>query len=591
MRRTLLLIAFAWLWLLPTLAAAGSMTATLDRTKLRLGDSTTLRIQIEGDFDGQPDLRNIPPVSVSVAGRQQSVSISRGRTVKSYVINYRVVAREVGKGRLGPARLRVDGQELRSEYFEIEVLDAASPNPAPRTPSSGQPAAQTQPRDRGQPPAGAEGGQYFATASVSRPRPFEGESFLYQVKAYSAIRGARLGWAEAVDVGELSPEPSLEPQNSDHQEIIDRRRYTVTDIDVPLFSVKPGPARIGPAKFAMEIVRNTGFFGSTDVVSFQSNPVGLEVRPLPSEGKPNNFSGAVGDFAIEASLDRDKLDAGETATLTIRLQGLGGLRGEGVTVSHPEAVRYYPQKNADIQARITPNGVESTATYEHTLVPLNPGSITIPPVEFNFFDPSTEQYRVVKSRPLQMDVGGSEIVDPAVSERSAALNSRGEAVETLGTDIHDLNSEAPGFTNGHLSFTEPWVLTGLALPLLGFLGLSLGAARRSFAGTDAGQLRQRRAQARGALKQARSAAKGEDQVLMEAALKNYLVYRLGPRGATLAPDEAAGVLLGAGASQDVASGLEQVLQRLENIRYGGASTQGVCLVIFQWMKDAEGSWS
>src|SRR5690606_33260362 len=52
-------------------------------------------------------------------------------------------------------------------------------------------------------------------------------------------------------------------------------------------------------------------------------PITLEVLPIPEEGRPNPYYGAVGRFTIDAALDRSRVDVGASVKLTLTVGGQG----------------------------------------------------------------------------------------------------------------------------------------------------------------------------------------------------------------------------------------------------------------------------
>ena len=57
-----------------------------------------------------------------------------------------------------------------------------------------------------------------------------------------------------------------------------------------------------------------------------TNDKNLRVKELPIDGKPFDFSGAVGTFEFTTKLDRDSIEANESASLSMRISGTGNLR-------------------------------------------------------------------------------------------------------------------------------------------------------------------------------------------------------------------------------------------------------------------------
>jgi len=570
--------------LTPGIASAGSISASMSGTRFHVGEGATLEVQVIGSFSGKPTLKDVPIASFHLIGQRSQTTIRRGRASQVHTFSYRINGLVPGKATLGPAKIEVDGRELRSEYFQIEVLPRRQRQSRAR-PSPGQGASA---RPRGQQLASAASDDYYATASISSKRPWVGQSILYQVEVGSSVPPRDIEW-EPPGFSPLSAEPNLELTQEDKQKIIDGQRYTVNTITVPVFAIEAGPVELGAAQFVMTLVRSRGFFGSSEQVPFRSNEVKLEARPLPKVGRPDNFSGAVGNYQIKASLDRSRLDAGETATLTVEIVGRGALRGEKLNLTLPESIRGYDEK-PEVHSTLRSDGAQSRAIYRSTLVPLKPGTFDIPPIAFSFFEPGAGSYRSVLSDLLRLDVGGLAITDPVVIARAASLGRAKEEVEILGVDILPLHNASRARSNQHLSLSTPWLLALLGLPFLGLMGLATVAHREHFAGTAAGEDRRRRSAGKSAVRDAAQATSDGDGNAAAEALKKYLVARLGPPGAALGAGDAASVLQNEGVSTEVAEQLTQLLQRIEGVRYGGAAATGLDSAIAEWLKRCEKDW-
>ena len=585
MRRALALLTLLVL-ALPGLARAGSITATMSRTELTVGSSTQLSIEVHGTADGDPSLSAPEGLEVRWASKSGATQLSRGRTVAVTVYGYRVTALKAGSWILGPAKVTVDGQTKASESFEVKVTPGSGRASGGTSSSRAEPA-----RVRGAATPGQRGGEYFAVASVSNPQPWVGESFTYDVEMGSFLRTAGQAHWEQPSLSPLSSEPGTEVFQDDQQEIIDGRRYSVNTIRVPVFAVESGPVELDPATFDMTVVRRSrGFFGSQEAVSFESNPVSLRVRPLPTEGRPAAFKGTVGRFRVEAELDRQQVEAGATATLTVKVSGFGSLRGEQVALELPDSIRVY-EESPETRTRLASGGIRTDVIFRKALVPQQPGIFELPGVQLSYFDPQKARYRVARSEPLVLQVTGEPVSDAAVVARSATLTTAKEQVEVLGTDILPLHTGPRMHGDARLGLGSPLVLALLLLPLLGFSSLAVHTARERMKGTSGGQRRLRIRAARSARAAARAAASGGDAEGAEAALRAYLTARLQRSGAALSPHDGPQVVADAGAPPELAAALGALLARLEAARYGGESPEGLARQIDAWIGDAEATWS
>lgn len=586
MRPLLLAWGLVLLGLLPTAAVAGTLGMTVDNTELEVGQTTQVRIEIRGGSASRPVLSAPSGLELAQLAVIKDQSVERGRLTVTHSYTYTLTATREGTYTFGPARADIDGQSKVSATHTITVSASTgrARTRAPRRSSRGGDAAV------GAPAAGTRGGDYYAIASISDDRPFVGQSITYDVEIGSFLRTiGKTSW-EQPSFSPLSAEPAVEPEQDERQEILDGRRYTVNTIRIPLFAIEEGTVEIDPAKFSMTVVRRgTGAISRGQEVNFEANGTQVRVRPLPRQGRPADFGGAVGRFGVEASLDPANVVTGGTTTLTVRVVGAGSLRGQELDIRLPDSVNVYDEQ-PQTRAIITSDGLKTEVIYRKTLVPLQPGTFDIERIELPFFDPDQEAYRTARSAPLKLTVTGEAIVDAAVVARSAELTSAKEKIEVLGTDILPLHTGERMLGEGRLRLTSPLVLGLLLLPLLGFGGLAARAGGQRFAGTEGGRKRARAKDGKGARAAARAATRDDDAAAAEEALRAYLTARLKRSGAALSATDAPGVVRAAGAPDDLADHLGRLLEQGEAVRYGGASGAGIADAIAAWIDDADRSW-
>ncbi len=151
-----------------------------------------------------------------------------------------------------------------------------------------------------------------------------------------------------------------------------------------------------------------------------SPAVDVEVKPLPQAGRPACFSGAVGQYTMSASLDRQALQRGEPLTLKLRIEGEGNValfdtppwqetagvrllqqRSQGgfapVQLSADEALLSGPV----LANMALPRGER---TFEYTLIPEKAGRLAIAVPSFSYFDPRQARYITLKHPPLPVEV-------------------------------------------------------------------------------------------------------------------------------------------------------------------------------------------
>ena len=276
-------------------------------------------------------------------------------------------------------------------------------------------------------------------------------------------------------------------------------------------------------------------------VSVQSNPIELDVRPLPETGQPPQFYGLVGQYTITASATPTKVNVGDPITLTIRIGG------NPLSQARPVA---HPGSGAGTGGQFQDPGGEGVADVEgpckvftQTLRANSDKVTQIPALPLAYFDAARGAYVVAKTEPIKLDVAPSKVltnVDVQGTAASAPVNREVEAIRK-GLSANYYGPEA--LKNQSFS-----ILSMLANPVYGtlwsipLLALLVSSVVKLAGRTNPESLaRKRRHQAAGAaltqLKKVSSAAAGQQHELLLAAMKGYIGDRFDKVAASLTADD------------------------------------------------------
>lgn len=152
-------------------------------------------------------------------------------------------------------------------------------------------------------------------------------------------------------------------------------------------------------------------------VVLHSKPVTITVKPLPLANRPDNFNGAVGDFSIEAAVERDSFGINESGKLLINIDGKGNL--QLVTAPKPVWPEGIEAFDPDVKENISKTTIPLSGS-KNFYIAFNvnkQGKFEIPPIEFSFFDPKTASYKTVKSKPISFTVGSAVELATTAPER------------------------------------------------------------------------------------------------------------------------------------------------------------------------------
>ena len=132
--------------------------------------------------------------------------------------------------------------------------------------------------------------------------------------------------------------------------------------------------------------------------TLKTKPLKLNVRPLPAAGKPQGFSGAIGEYQISAQIARSWIEAGSALTLSVRVSGRGNMKTVTAPklLSIPGVIVNGPTLAAD--------STSTSLAYTYTLIPSQRGVLRIPAIEYTYFDPSRAVYATTQTTPIPVSV-------------------------------------------------------------------------------------------------------------------------------------------------------------------------------------------
>ncbi len=157
----------------------------------------------------------------------------------------------------------------------------------------------------------------------------------------------------------------------------------------------------------------------------------IQIKPLPMEGKPSNFTGAVGNFSFKSSLSEDSINTNETVSLAVQLSGEGNLPLFKIpNLKTPPDIEAYEPKTSD-KLNYYSSGINGKKEDQYILIPRHKGSYTIPGLQFSYFDPKKKKYIHLESPSYALKVGGN-----GLGQHQQIITSISkENVEFIGKDV------------------------------------------------------------------------------------------------------------------------------------------------------------
>lgn len=547
-------VAYTLLMAMPV-AAEVDVHASLSRDTVEVGETVELTVAVTGAMLGveAPQLPQIDYLSVVSTASQNNIQFVNGDMQRTTVFIFTLRASRAGTYTIPRMDVPVGDETYTTQALTLRVQPSASAPPAP--PSAGQPDFSV---PGGEPGGSAEPPKKIdAFTEVDDPNPWVGEQITLTLTFLQAHTLHLIGNAEyqppSTEGLVAEPLPD-EPQQS---RVINGVTYEVATRRTALIAPAPGQYTIGPAT----ITYRSGFADET----ITTDPITINVRPLPTAGRPEDFSGAVGSVQLGMSLSTTEVRVGEAVSLRLEVNGTGDLRqieppkvtveGDARVYQSGEDRQIGPQQTADGYA------IGGRVSFDYLIMPRSAGTLTLKPIVLNYFNPDVERYQSAQTSSATITVRPGE-----AGETIAAPT--GEELRYIKEDGLALRSSAPVTSRG-------WFWALQALPLLG-LGWALRERAERLRRERDPRYRRRVEAARSALRSLRAidAREAPPEVYhqVDEVIAEYIAARTGGAAAAITPESARERLLEAGAGEDLADRAHDLLRRLRAGAYApGAS--------------------
>ncbi|MDB5016823.1 MAG: protein BatD [Mucilaginibacter sp.] len=390
-------------------------TASASKTEVGTGEQFEITFLVNANADGFT-----PPTFGSfqvLSGPNVSTSMEsiNGNSSVSNSYSFILMAVKEGEFTIGPATIVVNGRRFTANPIKIKVVkgrpvpqNAAGRNAPDNTVMEGNPADLAK--------------SLFIRAVVDKTNVYQGQQITVNYRLYTRIGIEQSQVDKLPDLNGFYSEDvkQLQQQVQWSVETYKGQKYNVTDVKKTiLFPEHSGNLTIDPLGFTF-LVRVPApaqdvmdqFFGSFKEEKFKvrSAPVTIHVKPLPDAGKPAGFTGAVGNFSIQASTDKTELKANEALNYKVKITGSGNIKlFVPLKINFPADFEKYDPKVIDTVAD-TDNGATGSRIYNYLLIPRHQGNYTIDPYVFSYFNPATGRYVSLSTKAflIKVDKGTNE---------------------------------------------------------------------------------------------------------------------------------------------------------------------------------------
>ncbi|TAH24286.1 MAG: protein BatD [Cytophagales bacterium] len=468
----LLLVGFCSI---PSIAQEPAFTANVSSNTVALEEQFQVSFSLNSsgkNFQG-PSFEDF--MVLSGPNQSQSMQFVNGNMSQSISYTYYLQPKNSGTFKIGSASILVNGKTLKTNPINITVSKSGNN----KNSSNGKEESLQAQLSK----------NIFIKAVVNKTNPFRGEGIYITYKLYTRVDIVDLGNMKMPTLdGFWSQDLETSKELKLHLETIEGVQYNVADIKKSiLFPQRSGSLTLDKMETEAVVRVRTQrkarsndpfadffddpFFGGGNVqdvkYTVSSSPIKINVKALP-ENAPVSFSGAVGNFSMQAFLDKKTTKANEPITLKVKITGNGNLKLiDPIALQLPPDIESYEPKIND-NISVSNDGVKGTRTFEYLLIPRREGQFKITPLEFSYFDLIKKTYINLSSEEFILNVTKG-IAESSSSLSSSAIDKSDLAL--LGKDIRFIQTNSTNIKKKNQNFFGSGLFYTLSiLPLIVFIG-------------------------------------------------------------------------------------------------------------------------
>lgn len=551
------------------------------KSVVRVGERFRVIYEVNQDADNftSPNFGSLQVLSGPSTSQNSNIQYLNGKMTRSFSLTYTYIVQATKEGNveIGPAKVTVDRKQVSSNKISIKVVAGNSS----QANTGGNQQSET---------GILQDDDVYIKATVTKVSPFIGEQVILTYRIYTKVPVSNLMIKKQSSFEGFWSKSLMENQQQYKQttEIIDGQEYIVAIINqFALFPQKTGKLTIEPTEMECTVqlrVQNTRKRSNDPFEDFfndpffnrnvrnvntviKSNPITLNIKDLPVEGKPPGFSGVVGDFRITGKIDRTELTANDALTLTYTISGRGGLELLNMPdIKLPvDFETFEPKVINNIKANSS--GISGNKKFEYVTIPRVAGSYAIKPVTLHYFNPNDNSYHSVSTRAFKVDVAKGETTPGGVSYSSSAQ----EDIRFIGQDIqHIKNLPFKLYKKDSYFFLSTTFFVLAVIPIFIVIVLIIAFKRMEKRKSDIGLLKNRKANkvAKNRLKSAEKyKSEGNDKAYYDEiaqAIWGYIADKFDLKQSELSIDTVAETLRDKNVDVNV---IENFINTLNNIEF------------------------
>jgi len=431
-----------------------SLKSHVSSNTAQVGEAIRLIVEVSNVKSASPPAVVADGLEIRFRGESTQVNMTNGNFSRKQVYTYAVMAAKEGSYTIPAIEMEAEGQKLKTQPIAINIEGGSMPSP-------------------GNSDGGADASKsFFAEIHVDKKELYVGETIPIEFRLYirEPATGRLTNNPQLTGEG-FSVQPFGHPSQRGVQ--LEGKQYGVAQFMSLITATKAGKLTLGPISVPLLVQtpeRNSGIYdqffggnlGPAREIKLEAPAIEVEVKPLPQEGRPEGFSGAIGKFEFEAAGSPGKIQAGQPVEMKLWIRGQGNFDRIGVPdIQEPDHWQVYPPGDAfEASDRL---GYGGSKVFTQNVIP-KVQTTSMPSYVFSYFDPEQKKYATISSRIQPLVVVG--VIAPVVEESGPSSSvEKQEEAKPVAPDILGISPLAGNVGTFGISMSYGKLFTLLFLPL------------------------------------------------------------------------------------------------------------------------------
>ncbi len=561
-----------WFWFtIASVASAQTSSVLLHVVSTTFEPGEIVLAQLICTNTGQPSLPQaaVPDglsleLSRSTPLMNSQTSIINGRTSSktTYTYNMKLSAASEGTYTLGPMSVEADGQSFVSNSVTITVKKSTTTQP--------QGDSYVWVRIDVNPTTLYASQSFTATLTIGIRRVVINNRMIEMNMLRDVVDQRGSQFSLFVSGSQLSSTQKKLADSSGQMHM-----YEIIRLTKKIRADDVGTMLVGPVfiKVNYPTRLRRGFFGRQEVAarrreSARVEAVPVEVKTPPTQGQPDSYHGAIGRYALSASAKPMRVEQGQPVTLTIKISGspIAGIAGPDLS-AQPELLSRFEFTSDELVGDIE----RGAMIFRRAIFPKQIGEQTIPPLTWSYFDPISESYRTLTTKPISIVVDPSSSIGQVIAlSPDAATDGQSTSLTLLTGGISPNYIDAEEVLADQTITITPAMTISLALPPIFWLIIALTTSRIRRMRGDVGWARRQKAQRQAsvAIRTALSQKDSSQQLQgLSEALTGFVCDRINLPPGAMTPQDVSKHLASCGLDERHVHDITEFLEQCDGARY------------------------